>query len=124
MLECLPSLPRVAVYGLSFRRKKHVCVCFFDFFFFCASICQVFKFSFYVIFFAVMFTLYGVPPLNLIRDIYMSFDQLQRKLQAFFRYWGAVLRVLRAAYSLLRPRVERVTLCTRAVVVRPGRHDR
>lgn len=47
---------------------------------------QVFKFSFYVIFFAVMFTLYGVPPLNLIRDIYMSFDQLQRRLQAFFRY--------------------------------------
>lgn len=46
---------------------------------------QVFKFSFYVIFFAVMFTLYGVPPLNLIRDIYMSFDQLQRRLQAFFR---------------------------------------
>lgn len=47
---------------------------------------QVFKFSFYVIFFAVMFTLYGVPPLNLIRDIYMSFDQLQRRLQAFYRY--------------------------------------
>ncbi len=47
---------------------------------------QVFKFSFYVIFFAVMFTLYGVPPLNLIRDIYMSFEQLQRRLHAFYRY--------------------------------------
>eukprot|EP00903_Cladosiphon_okamuranus_P020911 g19203.t1 len=47
---------------------------------------EVFKFSFYVIFFAVMFTLYGVPPLNLIRDIYLSFDQLQRRLQAFVRY--------------------------------------
>ncbi|CAM9391609.1 unnamed protein product, partial [Scytosiphon promiscuus] len=47
---------------------------------------EVFKFSFYVIFFAVMFSLYGVPPLNLIRDIYMSFDQLQRRLQAFYRY--------------------------------------
>lgn len=46
---------------------------------------EVFKFSFYLIFFAVMFTLYGVPPLNLIRDIYMSFDQLQRRLQAFYR---------------------------------------
>lgn len=37
-----------------------------------------------------MFTLYGVPPLNLIRDIYMSFDQLQRRLQAFFRYTGCL----------------------------------
>lgn len=46
----------------------------------------MFKFAFYVIFFAVMFTLYGVPPLNLVRDIYMSFDQLQRRLQALFRY--------------------------------------
>ncbi|CAM9905053.1 unnamed protein product, partial [Ectocarpus fasciculatus] len=47
---------------------------------------EVFKFSFYVIFFGVMFSLYGVPPLNLIRDVYMSFDQLQRRLQAFYRY--------------------------------------
>lgn len=52
---------------------------------------QVFKFSFYVIFFAVMFSLYGVPPLNLIRDIYMSFDQLQRRLQAFYRFGSARL---------------------------------
>ncbi|CAN0094711.1 unnamed protein product, partial [Ectocarpus sp. 13 AM-2016] len=45
---------------------------------------QVFKFSFYVIFFGVMFSLYGVPPLNLIRDVYMSFERLQRRLQAFY----------------------------------------
>ncbi|CAM9631320.1 unnamed protein product [Ectocarpus sp. 13 AM-2016] len=45
---------------------------------------EVFKFSFYVIFFGVMFSLYGVPPLNLIRDVYMSFERLQRRLQAFY----------------------------------------
>ncbi|CAN0429053.1 unnamed protein product [Laminaria digitata] len=38
-----------------------------------------------MIFFLVMFALYGVPPLHLIRDVYMSFDQLQRRLQAFYR---------------------------------------
>lgn len=64
----LPAVPPVYFHA-SFATKRH----------------QVFKFSFYVIFFGVMFSLYGVPPLNLIRDVYMSFDQLQRRLQAFYR---------------------------------------
>lgn len=46
---------------------------------------QVFRFTFFLLFFMVMFTIYSVPPLHLVRDIYLSFSQIQRRLHAFYR---------------------------------------
>jgi len=43
------------------------------------------RFLFYVIFFAIVFMYYGMP-LNLFRDVWMSFSSLRKKLAAFRRY--------------------------------------
>jgi len=43
------------------------------------------RFLFYVIFFAIVFMYYGMP-LNLFRDVWMSYTSLRKKLTAFCRY--------------------------------------
>lgn len=46
---------------------------------------QAAKFLFYVVFFAIVFTYYGMP-INIFREVYVSFQQLRRRLIAFNNY--------------------------------------
>jgi len=46
---------------------------------------QTAKFIFYLTFFSIVFTYYGLP-INLIREVYMSFLQLKSRLVAFAKY--------------------------------------
>jgi E3 ubiquitin-protein ligase synoviolin len=46
---------------------------------------QAAKFFFYVTFFAIVMTYYGMP-INLFREVYMSFQQLKQRLTAFSKY--------------------------------------
>ena len=46
---------------------------------------QAAKFLFYVVFFAIVFTYYGMP-INIFREVYVSFQQLRRRLIAFNTY--------------------------------------
>ncbi|KAL7550320.1 hypothetical protein ACHAWF_013576 [Thalassiosira exigua] len=46
---------------------------------------QAAKFLFYVVFFAIVFTYYGMP-INIFREVYVSFQQLRRRLVAFNTY--------------------------------------
>ena len=48
---------------------------------------QAAKFSFYVTFFAIVMTYYGMP-INLFREVYLSFQQLKQRLVAFSKYRG------------------------------------
>jgi hypothetical protein len=43
------------------------------------------KFVFYLIFFAIVFTYYGMP-INIFRDLYMSYVTLKRKILSFVKY--------------------------------------
>jgi E3 ubiquitin-protein ligase synoviolin len=43
------------------------------------------KFIFYVVFFAIVFTYYGMP-INIFREVYVAFQQLRRRLIAFNNY--------------------------------------
>jgi len=43
------------------------------------------KFLFYMIFFAIVFTYYGMP-INIFRDLYMSYVNLKRKVSSFVKY--------------------------------------
>ncbi|KAL7542060.1 hypothetical protein ACHAXR_011493 [Thalassiosira sp. AJA248-18] len=46
---------------------------------------QAAKFLFYVVFFAIVFTYYGMP-INIFREVYVSFQNLRRRLIAFNTY--------------------------------------
>ncbi|KAL3781741.1 hypothetical protein HJC23_004840 [Cyclotella cryptica] len=46
---------------------------------------QAAKFLFYVVFFAIVFTYYGMP-INIFREVYVAFQQLRRRLIAFNNY--------------------------------------
>ncbi|CAB9496543.1 protein ligase synoviolin [Seminavis robusta] len=46
---------------------------------------QALKFLFYVIFFAIVLTYYGMP-INLFREVYVSFQALKQRLVAFAKY--------------------------------------
>ena len=46
---------------------------------------QAAKFLFYVVFFAIVFTYYGMP-INIFREVYVSFQQLRKRLIAFNKY--------------------------------------
>eukprot|EP00584_Thalassiosira_punctigera_P014900 CAMPEP_0172555186 /NCGR_PEP_ID=MMETSP1067-20121228/58287_1 /TAXON_ID=265564 ORGANISM="Thalassiosira punctigera, Strain Tpunct2005C2" /NCGR_SAMPLE_ID=MMETSP1067 /ASSEMBLY_ACC=CAM_ASM_000444 /LENGTH=880 /DNA_ID=CAMNT_0013343699 /DNA_START=66 /DNA_END=2708 /DNA_ORIENTATION=+ len=46
---------------------------------------QAAKFLFYMVFFAIVFTYYGMP-INIFREVYVSFQQLRRRLIAFNTY--------------------------------------
>ncbi|KAL3806006.1 hypothetical protein ACHAXA_003465 [Cyclostephanos tholiformis] len=46
---------------------------------------QAAKFMFYLVFFAIVFTYYGMP-INIFREVYVSFHQLRRRLMAFNTY--------------------------------------
>lgn len=46
---------------------------------------QAAKFLFYIVFFAIVFTYYGMP-INIFREVYVSFQQLRRRLMAFNNY--------------------------------------
>merc|ERR1711937_881404 len=46
---------------------------------------QAAKFIFYLTFFAIVFTYYGLP-INLIREVYVSFLQLKSRAVAFNKY--------------------------------------
>lgn len=48
-------------------------------------VAQAAKFLFYVVFFAIVFTYYGMP-INIFREVYVSFQQLRRRLIAFNNY--------------------------------------
>jgi E3 ubiquitin-protein ligase synoviolin len=48
---------------------------------------QAAKFLFYVTFFAIVMTYYGMP-INLFREVYLSFQQLKQRLVAFSKYRG------------------------------------
>lgn len=61
---------------------------------------QAAKFLFYVVFFAIVFTYYGMP-INIFREVYVSFQQLRRRLIAFNNY--------RKLTSNLEERFESVT---------------
>eukprot|EP00816_Leptocylindrus_hargravesii_P010495 CAMPEP_0196802174 /NCGR_PEP_ID=MMETSP1362-20130617/1839_1 /TAXON_ID=163516 /ORGANISM="Leptocylindrus danicus, Strain CCMP1856" /LENGTH=587 /DNA_ID=CAMNT_0042173395 /DNA_START=150 /DNA_END=1913 /DNA_ORIENTATION=+ len=43
------------------------------------------KFLFYITFFSIVFTYYGVP-LNLLRDLYISYHNLRKRIVAFVKY--------------------------------------
>eukprot|EP00629_Pelagomonadales_sp_RCC1024_P001250 CAMPEP_0119265278 /NCGR_PEP_ID=MMETSP1329-20130426/4133_1 /TAXON_ID=114041 /ORGANISM="Genus nov. species nov., Strain RCC1024" /LENGTH=303 /DNA_ID=CAMNT_0007265095 /DNA_START=133 /DNA_END=1041 /DNA_ORIENTATION=+ len=51
----------------------------FDFF------AEVLRFAFYVVFFAIVFTYYGVP-LHIVRELWASYVSLRRRLAAYKRY--------------------------------------
>lgn len=61
---------------------------------------QAAKFLFYVVFFAIVFTYYGMP-INIFREVYVSFQQLRKRLIAFNSY--------RKLTSNLEKRFESVT---------------
>ena len=46
---------------------------------------QALKFLFYLLFFAIVFTYYGMP-INLFREVYVSYQNLRRRLAAFASY--------------------------------------
>lgn len=46
---------------------------------------QVLRFFFYLIFFGIVFTFYGMP-LHIVRDLWVSYSTLRRRLQAYRRY--------------------------------------
>ena len=46
---------------------------------------QASKFLFYIVFFAIVFTYYGMP-INIMREVYVAFQQLRRRLIAFNNY--------------------------------------
>lgn len=46
---------------------------------------QTAKFLFYLFFFAIVFTYYGMP-INIFREVYVSYQQLRRRLAAFNKY--------------------------------------
>uniref|UniRef100_A0A7S2GY65 RING-type E3 ubiquitin transferase n=1 Tax=Helicotheca tamesis TaxID=374047 RepID=A0A7S2GY65_9STRA len=46
---------------------------------------QAAKFLFYLIFFAIVFTYYGMP-INIFREVYMSYQNLRKRLSAFHSY--------------------------------------
>lgn len=47
---------------------------------------QASKFSCYLLFFAIIFTYYGMP-INIFRELYVNYQQLRRKITAFASYW-------------------------------------
>ena len=46
---------------------------------------DAFKFMFYLTFFAIIFSCYGMP-LNLLRDLYMTFNNLKKRISIFMKY--------------------------------------
>lgn len=46
---------------------------------------EVLRFFFYMVFFGIVFTYYGMP-LHIVRDLWVSYSNLRRRLQAFNRY--------------------------------------
>ncbi|CAM9756025.1 unnamed protein product [Ascophyllum nodosum] len=59
---------------------KSTCTMLLEFF------SEVLTFSFYVIFFLVMLVFYGFLPVHLVRDMYVSFARVQRRLRTLVRY--------------------------------------
>jgi E3 ubiquitin-protein ligase synoviolin len=57
---------------------------------------QAAKFLFYVTFFAIVLTYYGMP-INLFREVYLSFQQLKQRLVAFSKYRGLMVSMNRFA---------------------------
>ena len=47
---------------------------------------QAAKFLCYLLFFAIVFTYYGMP-INIFRELYISYQELRRKISAFMSYW-------------------------------------
>ncbi|CAM9644835.1 unnamed protein product, partial [Choristocarpus tenellus] len=45
---------------------------------------KVLRFLFYLVFFGIIFTFYGIP-LHIVRDLWVSYTNLRRRLQAFNR---------------------------------------
>ncbi|CAN0414380.1 unnamed protein product [Discosporangium mesarthrocarpum] len=46
---------------------------------------KILRFLFYLVFFGIIFTYYGIP-LHIVRDLWVSYNNLRRRLQTYNRY--------------------------------------
>mmetsp|Transcript_18272 Transcript_18272/g.57094 ORF Transcript_18272/g.57094 Transcript_18272/m.57094 type:complete len:445 (+) Transcript_18272:2620-3954(+) len=76
---------RYALYAIEQRRFEGAWPAKSAYVFAIDFVAEVLRFAFYVVFFTIVFTYYGVP-LHIVRELWSSYVNLRRRLQAYKRY--------------------------------------